>query len=150
MSIRAFALAAVMCALVLGLQACGGGDGDEEATTPSRNAVVSCMEQSGTDARIYQRERPEKIGGLPAHTEITGVGFEEGNFEYAQTTVYLFEEGEEGEEGAEMIEGESPGSEVNVYAGGTAVGVVTPEGSETPSPKNMAMLTECIGSDPEE
>jgi hypothetical protein len=146
---RAFGLLVAACLLATGLAACGGG-GDEEATTPSKAAVVDCMEHSGTGARIYQRERPEKIGGLPAHVEITGVGFEEGNFEFAQTTVYLFEDGDDGEEAAEMIEGESPSAEINVYAGGTAVGVVQPEGSDAPSPKDMAMLTECIGGDPEE
>lgn len=147
MKLRTLLVAVTTCVSMILLVACGGG---EEAKTPSRNLVVQCLEHGGTGARIYQQQIPAKIGGLPAHVEIAGVGFEEGNLEYAEMSVYLFKEGGEGEEAAEMLEGEYPNAEVNIYAGGTAIGVVLPEGSQAPTPKDMNLITKCVGSEPKE
>jgi hypothetical protein len=136
------------CAVSVLLAACGGGGGGNstsiEAKTPNRAVVQKCMEHSGTGARIYQKQLPAQIGGLPAHVEITGIGYEEGELEYAVTTVYLFKDAGEGAEGAESLKGEQPAAEVKTLAGGTAVGVVSPAGGGKPTPKDMKLIEGCV------
>lgn len=145
--IRLWAALAAVCVGSVVFTACGGGgggDSTEAKATPNRAVVVRCMQHSGTGARIYQREVPAQIGGLPAHVEISGVGYEEGGFEFSTTGIYLFKNADEGQEGAESLEGEYPRAEVKAFDGGTAVGVVLPEGSGTPTPKDMALIEKCV------
>ncbi len=131
----------------IALAACAGGGGDSTAAAapPSRVAIVSCFESSGTGGRVYEKERHAEIGALPAHYEIGMVGFEEGNLEGGVVGMYLFKTADEAKQGVAVLKEEEPSASVNTYADGLAVGVVS--GAKNPS-KDEALLEECAEGSP--